>query len=136
MNGNLTVDNVYVSLSKIHRLLAELPEHDPKSEAEVERRYSSEDFSIKGRVMPRATEQSIGDLKGRVQRIKAEETVFKALPGLNCGLCGAPTCETFAKDVAAGSARKRECVFLSDKQLKRLRKTYLRRERRSPEGEL
>ena len=50
---------------------------------------------------------------------------MKALPGLNCGLCGAPTCRTFAKDVAGGSTRQNECVFFSDERLKQLRKTYL-----------
>jgi Na+-translocating ferredoxin:NAD+ oxidoreductase RNF subunit RnfB len=69
-----------------------------------------------------------------VRRIKAEETFFKALPGLDCGLCGSPSCETFAKDVAAGDAHHDECVFFSDKRLKQLRKTYLTSRKRPPEG--
>ena len=125
LNGNLTVDNIYVTLSKIQRLLSELPESDDNVEAEVERRYPNEDISLKGRVRPRPVEQNVGNLKERVRRIKAEETVIQALPGLNCGLCGTPTCQTFAKDVAAGSARPNECVFLSDERLKQLRRTYL-----------
>lgn len=134
VGGNLTVDNDYVTLSKIHRLLSELPDKDPRLEAEVERRYPGEDFSLKGRVEPRVTEKSMGDLKERVRRIKAEETFFKALPGLDCGLCGSPTCETFAKDVAAGSARRDECIFFSDERVKQLRKTYLASKKRAPEG--
>ena len=133
IGGNLTVDNVYVTLSKIHRLVSELPDSEPELEAEVERRYPNEDFSLKGRVRPRAADESMDGLKERVKRIKTEETVLKALPGLDCGLCGAPTCKTFAKDVAAGSAPQNECVFLSDERLKQLRKRYLRDKRR-PEG--
>ena len=135
VGGNLTVDNIYVTLSKIQRLLSELPESDPQVEAEVERRYPKEDFSLKGRVRPRIAEKAIGNLKERVKRIKVEEAVTKALPGLDCGLCGAPTCKTFAKDVAQGNARRDECVFLSSKRVKQLRETYLRNKKRAPEGE-
>lgn len=135
VGGNLTVDNSYVTLSKIYHLLSELPDSDPRLDAEVERRYPNEDFSLKGEVRPRVVEEDAGGLKERVKRINAEEALFKALPGLNCGLCGCPTCETFAKDVAAGNARHDECVFFSDKRLKQLRKTYLRGEIRPPMNE-
>lgn len=134
-SGNLTVDNSYVTLSKIHHLLSQLPDSDPELEAEVERRYPNQDFSLKGQVRPRTTEQSTGGLKERVKRIKAEETVMAALPGLDCGLCGAPTCKTFAKDVAEGNARQEECVFFSDERLKQVRKTYLRNKKPLREGE-
>jgi Na+-translocating ferredoxin:NAD+ oxidoreductase RNF subunit RnfB len=135
VSGNLTVDNSYVTLSKIYRLLSELPDRDAALEAEVERRYPQVDCTIKGQVMPRITDKGVGDLKERVRRIKTEESVIRTLPGLNCGLCGAPTCNAFAKDVAAGSARRAECVFLSDERLKQLRATYLGSEKRSAEPE-
>jgi len=128
IGGNLTVDNIYVTLSKIHRLLAELPDANPKLEAKAEQRYRGADFALKGHITPRNTQPESGNLKQRVQRMEKEEAVMRALPGLDCGLCGAPTCETLAKDVAEGSARQDECVFLSDQRLRQLRKTYLRSE--------
>jgi Na+-translocating ferredoxin:NAD+ oxidoreductase RNF subunit RnfB len=59
--------------------------------------------------------------------VKRQEALIEALPGLNCGLCGAPTCTTFAGDVARGTARLARCVFFSDDRLQELRDTYLRR---------
>jgi len=125
IGGNLTVNNIYVTLTNIHRLKAEFPDTDPEIEAEVERRYPNEDFSLKGHVLPRATEEEAGDLKKRVERMKVEEALIKALPGLNCGLCGDPTCKTFAKDVAAGRAQREECIFFSDERLQQLRDAYM-----------
>jgi NAD-dependent dihydropyrimidine dehydrogenase PreA subunit len=124
IGGNLTVDNIYVTLSKVQRLVAELPDSNPELEAEVERRYAIEDFSLKGRVKPRDTEPKVGGLKERVQRMKVEEAVSQALPGLDCGLCGAPSCKTFAKDVAAGSAQHEDCVLFSNRRLELLRGLY------------
>ncbi len=126
-SGNLTVDNVYVTLSKIYRLLAALPEDDPEVEAEAERRYPLEDFSLAAPVKPRPTEDNKCDLKERVKRIKREEALIEALPNLNCGLCGAPTCATFARDVARGTVRADQCIFFCDDRLRELRETYLHR---------
>lgn len=135
IGGNLTVNNIYVTLSKIHRLMADTPDGDAELLAEVQRRYPDEDFALKGRILPRATEESAGGLKERVKRMKAEETLIQALPGLNCGLCGDPTCETFAKDVAAGNALRDECIFFSDERLRQLRDAYLNKQDHPPESE-
>jgi Na+-translocating ferredoxin:NAD+ oxidoreductase RNF subunit RnfB len=126
VNGNLTVDNVYVTLSKIHRLLASLPASDPELDAEVARRYPQEDFSLAAPIRPRAIEDQPCDLKERVQRMKREEALREALPGLDCGLCGAPTCESFARDVARGIWQTERCALFSDERVRELRATYLR----------
>ncbi|MBU0717245.1 MAG: 4Fe-4S binding protein [Planctomycetes bacterium] len=131
--GNLTVDNIYVTLTKIHQLLADLPEADPELAAEVDRRYKTENFALRRRVKPRVTGWNPQDLKERVERIKAEEAVAETLPNLNCGLCGAPTCRTFAKDVAAGHALRGDCIFSSNERLQKLRETYLLGKRRTPQ---
>lgn len=131
-SGNLTVDNSYVTLSKIHRLLSELPEDDPELEAEVDRRYPNEDFALKGKLRPRPVEKDTRDLKERVKRMQVEEALIKILPGLDCGLCGAPNCGAFARDVARGYARREECVFFSNDRLKHLKETYLRNRSRRP----
>jgi len=133
IGGNLAVDNVYVTRGKVRRLMSQLPDHDTTLEEQVDRRYPKEDFTLKGDVKPRTVGISTAGLKDRIKRKKTEEAMIKALPGLDCGLCGAPTCETFAKDVAMGQAQKTECVFLSDKQLERLRKIYPCGEREAPE---
>ena len=134
ISGNLTVDNPYVTLSKIHRLLSELPDSDSYLQTELERRYPDEDLSLGGQIRPRSTEEQTASLQERVGRIMVEERVGKALPGLDCGLCGAPTCRALAKDVAAGTARQDECVFFSDERLKKLRKAYLRDRQPPPDS--
>jgi Na+-translocating ferredoxin:NAD+ oxidoreductase RNF subunit RnfB len=67
----------------------------------------------------------MGDLKERIKRVKEAEVVMSALPGLNCGLCGAPNCKTLAKDIASGDAQKTECIFFSRDRLEKLRAIYL-----------
>ena len=119
-NGNLTVDNVYVSQAKLQSLIARLPESDPEIEAEIERRWADEDFGLERPFAPRAAAQ-VADLRERVRRVKEAESIAALLPGVDCGLCGAPTCAVLARDVAAGAAKKGDCVFLSVERLEELR---------------
>jgi Na+-translocating ferredoxin:NAD+ oxidoreductase RNF subunit RnfB len=39
------------------------------------------------------------------------------LPGLDCGMCGSPSCRCFAEDVVIGKADRNDCIFaLKDKE--------------------
>jgi NAD-dependent dihydropyrimidine dehydrogenase PreA subunit len=120
--GNLTVANVYVTLSKLHTLIGELPEMDARTLAEVERRYPGEDFGLERPIRPRPLRESGGDLRTRVRMIQDAEAELAGLPGLNCGLCGAPTCKTLASDISLGEADRTDCVFFSRDRLRRLQK--------------
>ncbi|MBQ4313413.1 MAG: ferredoxin, partial [Clostridia bacterium] len=41
-----------------------------------------------------------------------------ALPGIDCGACGAPTCRAFAEDVVCGDAARDGCVICERERLK------------------
>jgi ferredoxin len=122
-NGNLTVDNVYVCQAKLQTLMAGLPASDPVTDAEVGRRYPQADFSLERPFAPRVRANS-GDLRERVRRVKEAEAVQRALPGYDCGLCGAPTCAMLAHDVSAGEAAATDCVLLSRQRLRELRRSH------------
>ena len=122
-NGNLTVDNVYVTQAKLQNLMIGLPDTDPETEAEVARRYPIEDFAIERAFQPRER-VVVGDLRERVRRIKEAQRIEATLPGLDCGLCGAPTCATLARDVAMGDAKHSDCVLLSNRRLEDLRRLH------------
>jgi len=124
IGGNLTVENLYVARSKNLHLMVNMPKPGPEFEREVERRSASEDFSLRGPVKPRRIEAEVIDLRERVARRKRADELHKALPMLNCGLCGAPTCKNHAEDVAAGRANIGDCVFLSLHRIDELRTYY------------
>jgi hypothetical protein len=127
--GNLTVANVYLTLSRFHSLISELPEMDPETEAEVERRYPREDLALEAPIRPRPVRGSTGSLKERVRIVQEAEALLQTLPGLDCGLCGAPTCRELARDISMGDATKAECPFFSRDRLRQLRRLHLRQAR-------
>ena len=124
--GNLTVANVYVAGITLRSLSKTLPEMDATTEAEVERRFPTEDFSLKAPIRPRAVRGTADSLKERVHMRQIADEVVATLPGLNCGLCGAPTCKELARDVSMGDASKDDCVFLSERRMQDLQRLYVR----------
>jgi len=126
IGGNLTVENVYVARSKSLHLSSALPKPSAAFEREVDRRYAEGDFFLRGPVRPRRLEGNGLDLRERVARKKRADELMRGLPGVNCGLCGAPSCRHHAEDVAAGRAEVEDCVFLSRDRINELRKIYRR----------
>jgi iron only hydrogenase large subunit-like protein len=127
VGGNLTVENLYVARSKNLRLVAGRSKLSPELQREVERRFAYEDFSLRAPLRPRNTEDKDVDLRERVKRKKKAVEYLKALPMLNCGLCGAPTCRSHAEDAALGRDEIEECVFLSHDRIRNLREIYRKR---------
>ncbi len=135
VGGNLTVANVYVAGARLRSLAGTLPEMDAVTKEEVERRFPTEDylrpfptedFFLKAPIRPRPLPGTADSLKQRVHMRQIAEDVMATLPGLDCGLCGAPTCRELARDVSIGEAGKDNCVLLSNRRLEDLRRVYVR----------
>jgi Na+-translocating ferredoxin:NAD+ oxidoreductase RNF subunit RnfB len=124
IGGNLTVENMYVARTRNLRLISDLARPSQALGDEIARRLSEEDFSLRAPILPRNVEGRDVDLRDRVARKKRADALLKALPGLNCGLCGAPSCRNHAEDVSLDRAGTVECVFLSRDRIDDLRTIY------------
>lgn len=51
------------------------------------------------------------DISKALEKMEKIEKMKNYLPRVDCGLCGAPTCEAFATDVVCDRAHLNECVF-------------------------
>ena len=47
------------------------------------------------------------------------EKIYKQLPGMDCGSCGAPTCHAHAEDIVKGESTLDECVIRMRELLKK-----------------
>jgi len=62
-------------------------------------------------ILPRNTRSLNTDIATSIKRVKQKERILTKLPKKDCGLCGAPDCETFADDCAWGEADLTDCIF-------------------------
>jgi len=78
---------------------------------EVLKKYNDRFFFFEDNLVPRTTRALSVDLPTSIKRMKQKERIFSKLPGKECGLCGAPGCETFAEDCARGETDITQCYF-------------------------
>ncbi len=119
VGGSLTVENLYTSYNKILKLIETLEFEQIKAcpdIREVRKLYSQSYFFIKGKFEPRPLKPLDQDIAKAIKKRKMKDEIYEALPKIDCGVCGAPSCLTFAEDLVKGEASISDCIInLSDK---------------------
>ena len=121
-NGNLTVDNVYVGQAKLQTLMAELPDSDPETEAEIERRYPHEDFSLELPFAPRVRAGRRLDCGSACGRVKEAETVAAQRCPATTAVCAARPPAACWRTTCRRRGGAGDCVLLSPRRLAELRR--------------
>jgi len=114
VGGSLTVENIYTSHNKVLKLIETLEYEQIKAcpdIREVRKLYKKDYFSINGKFEPRPLKPLDKDLAKAIKKRKKKEEIYESLPKIDCGVCGAPTCITFAEDIVKGEAELTDCIF-------------------------
>lgn len=56
------------------------------------------------------------DMSRALEKLERMQAVIRALPGRDCGACGAPTCATFAEDLVMERAAVDLCPFAGEER--------------------
>lgn len=119
VGGVMAVENPYIARVRIRAL----QRYMPVAQNHV---ILAEDEPIPNDVMTvEPGEYSSAEILGvdRLQsfRMMAEiERIYKLLPGMDCGSCGAPTCRAHAEDVVRGESKLDDCVIRMRELLREL----------------
>jgi Na+-translocating ferredoxin:NAD+ oxidoreductase RNF subunit RnfB len=114
VGGSLTVENRYISYNKILRLIETLEQENIEvcqDKREIRERYRQKYFHMQQKYEPRPIQALDEDLGKAIKKREKRERIYNSLPKVDCGICGAPTCLTFAEDVVKGNARLSDCIF-------------------------
>lgn len=58
--------------------------------------------------------------KESMEMMQKIDELAEALPGLDCGSCGAPSCRALAEDIVRGVANERDCIHLLKRYLHKI----------------
>ena len=107
VGGVLQVENPYIARVKLQKLKETVASEEPGMSGETLRGLYWDDNLTYSPVM------ELGETRQEsFERYTKLQKLLDSLPGLDCGSCGAPTCETFAEDVVKGNADKNDCVVI------------------------
>ena len=105
--GVLTVENPYVAEAKTKKLLRYLPVSRSHLDA-----YPELDLIWNGRIEYEPVFRLGNTFKESLHMMKAVEDLVRQFPGLDCGSCGAPTCQALAEDIVRGEASVNDCTYV------------------------
>jgi hypothetical protein len=69
-------------------------------------------------IQPRAMVKYDRDLATALKKMEQARKLKKQLPNIDCGACGAPSCEALAEDIVRGLAEQNSCIFMQTQRQK------------------
>jgi iron only hydrogenase large subunit-like protein len=116
LGGALTFENTYVAKNRLNKLIDALPRNVEISS--VCPQFSEEDARIKRKLEPNTAFRLDEDMGQALEKMKRIEEIADALPGLDCGSCGSPSCRALAEDVVLGFAVEQDCIMKMKKEFR------------------
>ena len=120
LGGVLTVENPFVSRCYLQKWIEK-----ERQEGKVNNKTFLKDLekvavAYEKVINPRPVFSLDHDTQKALEKMQAIEELYKRLPQIDCGSCGAPTCRSFAEDVVRHNAQIEECIFMFRKKVKEL----------------
>jgi len=92
---------------------------------DVRKRYTQNYFFMKKKLEPRPLRPLSDDLSEAIRRRKEKEEIYAHLPKIDCGICGSPSCLTFAEDVIMEEADLSDCIFKLPQRFRQISQEFL-----------
>ena len=107
VGGVLTVENPFVAKARIQHLRKFMP----VSCNSIGNKYDLEDFGLTEEVTPSPAMKLADNVIKAMRMMTQLKEIEASLPGLDCGICGAPSCRALADDIVRGYAEESDCVL-------------------------
>ena len=108
MGGALTVENAYIAAAKTKRLV----KYQPVSKNHLADNQDVTDLYWADNVEYEPVFRLGNTFKESLKMMSDVENLTARFPGLDCGSCGAPTCQTLAEDIVRGDATPNDCIYV------------------------
>ena len=106
--GTLTVENAYIAAAKTKRL----SKYQPVSKNHLSDNPEVKDIYWADNVEYEPVFRLGNTFRESLKMMSTVEELTARFPGLDCGSCGAPTCQTLAEDIVRGDAAPNDCIYV------------------------
>lgn len=119
--GPLTIENPFITNSRMKILAKGLPKSDTSDEtikSQIEM-YEEGFIRLNEPIKPRTIMSLDDDISKSIRKMELINEMLANLPGIDCGVCGAPTCRAFAEDIVKGVNKKAICIVKTMESFKK-----------------
>lgn len=68
-----------------------------------------------GSIQPRSMEKLDEDMAVAMKKMQKVHSLKNSLPYVDCGICGSPSCSSFAEDIVQDKAEINQCIYIQKK---------------------
>jgi hypothetical protein len=109
----LLAQNRFLTVERLKRRAKRYPSDEKKAMTEEPGKYAVLKEKMKtADITPRPLLRFGPDMEKAMTRMQRARNIMCHLPGIDCGACGAPTCQALAEDMANGVAKMSDCIFI------------------------
>ena len=122
VGGTLTVENPYIAKARLQNLRRYLPVSQSVLASDIPaeaRERMLWDADVK--YLP--VMQLDTDRATAMRKMQKIQTISKGFSHLDCGSCGAPTCNALAEDIVRGEASEEDCIIEMRRQINEIYRT-------------
>lgn len=108
VGGTLNVENPFIAKARLRSMRKYLPvsgNHITDAEA------LSKDIFYDAEITNNTADMLSEDRVTAIAKMVEIESIYKSLPHLDCGSCGAPNCHALAEDIVKNDARPSDCLI-------------------------
>ncbi len=109
--GSLTVENSYSAKTNMKVIIDEAKEKYGDQILNIS--HNEKELVRNRELLYRPVLQLDEDLNVSLKKMEEMGRIVSTLPGVDCGVCGAPTCKAFAEDIVRGLITERACIILN-----------------------
>lgn len=115
LGGPMIVENVYLARTNLQNLINYFGE--TKIPVGKKDKYENYNLVYEKMFEPDFKNNVNLDIKKALEKRAERKRILATLPKINCGVCGSPTCETFAEDVMDKEVNINDCIVIANKNL-------------------
>ena len=108
--GILVSGNRFLTAEKLYRKAAGMDDSADDQELLQNAGFKPEQIRL-DKISPRSSLALDPDTQVAMTRMQQVRSIVQELPGIDCGACGSPGCQSLAEDVVKGEAGLHYCVF-------------------------
>src|SRR6056297_1072231 len=117
--GILNPANRFLTVERLRNKAREQEQRGDKTSASETgitgyRQFLRENLALKP-VVPRSIMKLDEDMTRALNKMRRVKDLMNTLPGVDCGVCGAPSCSALAEDIVNNKGSLRDCIFIQRK---------------------
>ncbi len=108
VGGTLNVENPFIAKARLRSLRKYLPIscNHVESDSDI-----PDELFFSAPIASDCFERLAEDRMTAISKMSEIEAIYKMLPHLDCGSCGAPNCHALAEDIVKGDAHEKDCLI-------------------------